>query len=109
MDILTDDIRRRVGELGYTVGFGHLGDGNLHLHVAVYDKVKIEHTEKLLEPYLYQKIKEIKGSISAEHGIGVMKAPFLNYSKPENAIDIMKSMKKIFDPKGILNPYKIFI
>jgi FAD/FMN-containing dehydrogenase len=46
------------------------------------------------------------GSISAEHGLGVMKAPYVGYSKNETSIDMMRKIKHLFDPKGLLNPYK---
>jgi len=46
------------------------------------------------------------GSISAEHGLGVMKAPHIGYSKTPESIELMKGIKKMFDPKGLLNPYK---
>ena len=48
------------------------------------------------------------GSISAEHGIGLMKKPFLHYSRSEAEIDAMRALKKALDPNGILNPGKIF-
>lgn len=47
------------------------------------------------------------GSLSAEHGLGVMKAPYIGYSQTEVSIDLMKRLKGVFDPKGIMNPYKV--
>lgn len=49
---------------------------------------------------------EKSGSISAEHGLGVMKAPHVHYSQSDVSIDLMRKMKHLFDPKGVLNPYK---
>jgi len=49
------------------------------------------------------------GSISAEHGLGVMKAPHIGYSKTPESIELMKRVKKMFDPKGLLNPYKYIL
>lgn len=46
------------------------------------------------------------GSISAEHGLGVMKAPYVSYSQSPTSIDMMRRIKTMFDPKGLLNPYK---
>lgn len=46
------------------------------------------------------------GSISAEHGLGVMKAPYIGYSKSQEAIDVMQRIRHLFDPRGILSPYK---
>jgi (R)-2-hydroxyglutarate---pyruvate transhydrogenase len=97
------------------VGFGHIGDGNLHLNVVV-DRYSPE-VEKVLEPWLYQWIRENlwvvkliedehKGSISAEHGLGVAKNKYLGYSQSEANIEMMRRIKKVFDPKGLMNPYK---
>lgn len=97
------------------VGFGHIGDGNLHLNVIV-DKFTKE-IEKVLEPWLYEWIRifrfwarlivdEHKGSISAEHGLGFAKNKYLGYSKSQGEIEVMRRIKKLFDPKGIMNPYK---
>jgi FAD/FMN-containing dehydrogenase len=47
------------------------------------------------------------GSISAEHGLGVMKAPYIRYSQPEANLAVMQQLKSLFDPKGLLNPYKV--
>ena len=52
-------------------------------------------------------VKEVKGSVSAEHGIGSQKVDFLSYSKSPELISYMQKIKKVFDPNGILNPYKV--
>jgi FAD/FMN-containing dehydrogenase len=52
---------------------------------------------------------ENSGSISAEHGLGLMKAPYIRYSRDETAIGMMKQIKQMFDPKGLLNPGKYII
>ena len=52
-------------------------------------------------------VKQVKGSISAEHGIGFQKQSFLEYSKSKQMIDYMKRIKHVFDPNGIMNPYKV--
>jgi FAD/FMN-containing dehydrogenase len=51
-------------------------------------------------------IAENDGSISAEHGLGLMKAPYIGYSKTETSIELMRKVKTLFDPRGTLNPYK---
>lgn len=81
------------------------GDGNLHVVVATpkYDK-KIEDQ---LEPFLFEYVSKENGSVSAEHGIGFKKTKYLKYSKRTAAIDLMYQMKKMMDPNGILNPYKV--
>ncbi|KAJ3219315.1 hypothetical protein HDU81_000364 [Chytriomyces hyalinus] len=89
---------------GRVVGFGHFGDGNLHLNItgAAWDKA----VEDTVEPFVYEWVQNNNGSISAEHGLGVMKAPYIGYSKSAEAIQAMSEIKKIWDAKGILNPYK---
>lgn len=89
------------------IGYGHVGDGNLHLNVSAirYD----EAVEKAIEPFVYEFASSLKGSISAEHGLGLMKADYLGYSKSAEMIACMKRVKGVFDPKGIMNPYKILI
>lgn len=103
---IVDVMRERCGDLATTVcGYGHLGDSNLHLNVnceqfndAIYKRV---------EPFVYEYTSKLKGSISAEHGIGFLKKDYLHFSKNPVAIDWMRDMKKLFDPNGILNPYKM--
>nr|CAD7575962.1 unnamed protein product [Timema californicum] len=85
-------------------GFGHLGDGNLHLNVTSkeYDHGILES----IEPFVFEWTSKFRGSISAEHGIGFLKTKFVHYSKSRNSLNLMKDLKKLMDPKGILNPYK---
>ncbi|XP_011499612.1 PREDICTED: D-2-hydroxyglutarate dehydrogenase, mitochondrial [Ceratosolen solmsi marchali] len=93
-------------DVRYITGFGHLGDGNLHVQVLTSDydaKVNAR-----LEPFIFEYTSKMRGSISAEHGIGFKKAKFLRYSKDESAIELMRNMKRAMDPNGILNPYKVF-
>ncbi|KAK9238161.1 hypothetical protein V1525DRAFT_401722 [Lipomyces kononenkoae] len=112
---LVEDTRVRIQEFGHeigtdssnivnVVGYGHLGDGNLHLNVAVkqYDK-EVEH---ILEPWVYEWIEKRHGSVSAEHGLGFAKKPYLQYSKDQSVIELMRLVKKVYDPNGIMNPYK---
>lgn len=87
-----------------TIGYGHIGDGNLHLNIAVrrYD----DRVEKLLEPFVFEFVAKHSGSVSAEHGLGFQKAHALHYSKSEQMINLMKALKSHYDPNHILNPYK---
>eukprot|EP01061_Rhynchopus_euleeides_P001598 TRINITY_DN11144_c0_g1_i1.p1 TRINITY_DN11144_c0_g1~~TRINITY_DN11144_c0_g1_i1.p1 ORF type:complete len:494 (+),score=229.25 TRINITY_DN11144_c0_g1_i1:45-1526(+) len=85
------------------VGFGHIGDGNLHLNVITSNPDVSPH----MEPWLYEWLKQRNGSVSAEHGIGLMKRDALKYSKSESAIAAMRQIKQVFDPKNILNPFKV--
>lgn len=61
----------------------------------------------LIEPDIYKWTSQFKGSVSAEHGIGLKKRQFVKYSKSGAAIDVMRDLKKAMDPNGILNPYKV--
>jgi len=112
---LTDAVRDRLiehGLLGETeefpvidaIGYGHVGDGNLHLNVAVRRYTK--DVEKVLEPFVYEWVSSKKGSISAEHGLGFQKKNYIGYSKSDLEITLMKDLKQLYDPKSILNPYK---
>lgn len=91
--------------------FGHIGDGNLHVNTLKPDSLSMEdfvtRCEKV-NKILFQEIKKIGGSISAEHGVGLLKKQYLEYSRAPEEIRIMKDIKKSFDPNGVLNPGKIF-
>ena len=93
------------------VWFGHIGDGNLHINVlkpaALDDATFIaqcEHVTKLLSATLQRH----GGSISAEHGIGLVKKPYLDSTRGAAEVALMRGVRQIFDPKGILNPGKLF-
>lgn len=83
------------------VGYGHMGDGNLHLNIPVrrFDK----EVEKKLEPWVYEWVQKRNGSISAEHGLGVTKKPYVGYSKSETMIKLMKQIKDLYDPVSYTN------
>ncbi|QDZ18998.1 FAD-binding domain-containing protein [Chloropicon primus] len=102
---LVEDMRARVGDRAYTVGYGHLGDGNLHLNVVA--DAYSEELTSLIEPFVYERTAELGGSVSAEHGLGQMKADCIGYTKGDSAVSLMRLVKKTLDPKGILNPYKV--
>ena len=93
------------------VWFGHIGDGNLHINILKPDNMEQkEFVTKCSEvnKLLFSVIQKYEGSISAEHGVGLLKKPYLHYSCSTQEIQYMKAVKKIFDPKNILNPGKIF-
>lgn len=96
--LLKDGLIKRV------VGFGHIGDGNLHFNVVAGDWNKT--VADAIEPWVYEATAQRNGSISAEHGLGQMKAPYLGYSKSDASIAIMRQIKTLFDPREILAPYK---
>ena len=88
------------------VVFGHLGDGNLHVIVGV--GASDGATRHAVEEVVYGPLAPIGGSISAEHGIGLQKRAFLPLSRSPAEIALMRTLKQALDPKGILNPGKIF-
>lgn len=89
----------------HVLGYGHCGDGNLHLNVVASKYGK--EIQDALEPYIYEVVASLRGSVSAEHGIGAMKTHALRYSKDEVSIGLMKKIKQLFDPQGIMNPGKV--
>ena len=86
--------------------FGHMGDGNLHLFVSCGDDNAS--TQHLVEEIIYKPLQQIDGSITGEHGIGLEKKSWLHLSRTLEEIQLMKTIKKAFDPKGILNRGKLF-
>lgn len=110
---LVEDCRARLTEKGLVgdddsfpvravVGYGHMGDSNLHLNVAVrkYNK----EVEKAIEPWVYEWIAKRNGSISAEHGLGVAKKEFIGYSQNDTNLKLMKQLKDLYDPVSLLIP-----
>ncbi|KAK4741456.1 hypothetical protein SAY87_025044 [Trapa incisa] len=102
---LVKEMRNRLGNLATVVAYGHLGDGNLHLNISAsqYDDAILAQ----IEPFVYEWTSKNQGSISAEHGLGLMKANKILYSKSPLTVQVMASIKKLLDPNGILNPYKV--
>lgn len=103
------EARTRVSHLDNVrvAGWGHVGDGNLHLNIVVPDASLKEQVANRMEPWVYEFVATHNGSVSAEHGLGVMKAGAIGYSKSAVAIDIMRALKTQIDPNGICNPYKV--
>ncbi|MEB1528768.1 FAD-binding oxidoreductase [Xanthomonas sp. WHRI 7945] len=93
------------------VWFGHIGDGNLHINVlkpdATADADFIAACEQVTK-LLAQVLAEHGGSISAEHGIGLVKKPYLDSTRSAEEIALMRAVKRVFDPAGLLNPGKLF-
>lgn len=91
--------------------FGHIGDGNLHINALKPGSMQEEEFFglcKSADEKVYSVVRELHGSISAEHGIGLLKKDFLSFSRTEREIELMRAIKRVFDPAGILNPGKIF-
>ena len=85
--------------------FGHVGDGNLHVSV---DGATVNGECEMVEEILYRIVGEMQGSVSAEHGIGLHKKPFLNNSRTPAELAVMTAIKKALDPQGLMNPGKVF-
>ncbi|MAY39215.1 MULTISPECIES: FAD-binding oxidoreductase [Spongiibacter] len=93
------------------IWFGHIGDGNLHLNILKPDDldkaVFFEQCGKV-SLAVFDIVKRYGGSVSAEHGVGLLKKDYLQYSRSPEEIALMRQLKQIFDPKGLMNPGKIF-
>ena len=89
--------------------FGHAGDGNLHIYLCRDGKNNEEWNEKKEKAFdlMYKKSREMGGLVSGEHGIGLDKKEYLYEVLGKEQIEIMKGIKKVFDPNGILNPGKV--
>ena len=90
--------------------FGHAGDGNLHIYVCRDDLPEEAWKQKVaaVMDRLYAAAAELRGEVSGEHGIGHAKRAFLRNSLGERQIELMRGIKQVFDPAGILNPGKVF-
>ena len=85
---------------------GHMGDGNLHFAVSA--GTDALETRRVVERCIYEPLAAIGGSVSAEHGIGLEKKPYLAIARDETEVALMRTLKQALDPRGILNPGKIF-
>ena len=92
--------------VSHVFAFGHVADGNIHFIVGKDDET--DATRKAINEIVYAPLKENQGSVSAEHGIGLHKKEYLYTSRSETEIEVMRSLKNLFDPKGLLNPGRIF-
>ncbi|MFP6815758.1 MAG: FAD-binding oxidoreductase [Pseudomonadales bacterium] len=90
--------------------YGHIGDGNLHLNILKPENLSMaefhDHCDAI-SPRIYKLIAARDGSISAEHGVGLLKRDYLSYSRSTDEIEIMRAMKMVLDPNQIMNPGKL--
>ncbi len=94
----------------FVANFGHAGDGNIHVNFMCdrEDPESIARARECVSEAFALAVR-LGGTISGEHGIGYVKAPYLDYAIDEPTIEVMKAIKHVFDPKGILNPGKMFV
>tara|TARA_R100001377_G_scaffold48509_1_gene28002 strand:+ start:54 stop:782 length:729 start_codon:yes stop_codon:yes gene_type:complete len=93
------------------IWFGHIGDGNVHLNILKpegLDKALFFEQCSAVSVDIFECVQRFGGSVSAEHGVGLLKKPFLHYSRNPQEIAYLKAIKQIFDPNGLMNPGKIF-
>ncbi len=109
------ELVEKIEEIGrrhntFVANFGHAGDGNIHVNFVV-DRDNLEEIARAREcvAETFRLSVGLGGSISGEHGIGYVKAAYLDYAVDRPTLEIMKGIKKVFDPNGILNPGKMFV
>ena len=107
------DLMSRLSELSAKVGlpivnFGHAGDGNIHVNVMTDKKNKEEYKlAKQTVDDIFKICLELGGTLSGEHGIGISKAPYVEYEIGRIGVELTKKLKAVFDPNNVLNPGKI--
>jgi glycolate oxidase len=106
------DLLARADEIGAATGvrhltYGHAGDGNLHVNFLWDDDVERPAVDRAIE-MLMRATVELGGTLTGEHGIGVSKARYLPLEQSEELIGLQREIKHVFDPRGLLNPGKIF-
>jgi len=97
-------------ELDLTIlTFGHAGDGNIHVNIML-DRNREDQRRRgeIARERLFRQVIQLAGTLSGEHGIGITKSSFLPLELDNTTLSVMKQLKKLFDPQGILNPGKIF-
>jgi glycolate oxidase len=107
MLVFLDEISERSGVR--IINFGHAGDGNIHVNIMA-SKTDEEHYKRAvgLVREMFTRVLELGGTISGEHGVGLTKAKYLDMEIKKRELDLMRGVKELFDPKGMLNPGKIF-
>ncbi len=108
------ELLRGVKEIGERYGFrsvcyGHAGDGNLHVNIIRGELSEAEWNGPVIEGIraIFKLVVSLGGALSGEHGIGLVQQPYMSIQFPEFQLELMRKIKAVFDPKGILNPGKI--
>ena len=108
---LMEVVKEIGGRYGFrSICYGHAGDGNLHINILKDDLSDEVWSKKLPGAIreLFKEVANLKGTLSGEHGIGLVQAPYLDVVLSSDQINVMKSIKSALDPTGIMNPGKIF-
>ena len=90
--------------------FGHIGDGNLHIFIQKPESMSRQEfltATQASDLELFKVLSQFKGSVSAEHGIGLLKRHALSFTRTSTEIELMRGLKHVFDPQGLLNPGKL--
>ena len=105
----------KIKSIGHSYGFksvcyGHAGDGNLHVNIIKGDLTDDQWENELPKAIreLFSEVVKLGGTLSGEHGIGLVQKPYMDIAFPNITLQIMREIKQVFDPKGIMNPGKIF-
>ena len=109
MDAYVKEVKQRLADAypaHHCFTLGHIGDGNIHFAISVGSSAPEDH--KRVNACVYEPLQPVGGSVSAEHGIGTEKIAYLPLSRSQTEIELMKRLKQALDPKGILNPGKVF-
>jgi glycolate oxidase len=107
---LLETVKRLGRAYGFhSVCYGHAGDGNLHINIIRQDMSDADWNEKLPEAIreLFCEVVSLNGTLSGEHGIGFVQRPYMDIAFGPRQMDIMRQIKQVFDPHGILNPGKV--
>lgn len=105
-----DQILKKSYPTWKVVWFGHIGDGNLHINILRPEGMSKEDFVKecrLVDSHVFTAVQKQHGSISAEHGVGLTKKSFLHFTRSVEEIELMRGIKKVFDPDQIMNPGKV--
>jgi glycolate oxidase subunit GlcD len=105
-----DELARKRYPQYEVLWYGHFGDGNLHMNILKPADMPVDEFEKVcakVNPDIFELTRTHNGSISAEHGIGLLKQEYLSYTRSETDIARMRGIKAVFDPENIMNPGKL--